>query len=64
LDSMLFHAGTTMDKENVVTNGGRVLCVTSYGETVGEAVEKSMIELENISYTGISYRSDIGFEFQ
>jgi len=64
LESILFHAGTKMENENVVTNGGRVLCITSFGETVGEAVEKSMIELENISYTGISYRSDIGYEFQ
>ena len=64
LDSMLFHAGTAIENDDVVTNGGRVLCVTSYGETVGEAVEKSLIELENISYTGKSYRSDIGYEFQ
>jgi phosphoribosylamine--glycine ligase len=64
LDSILFHAGTTVENEHIVTNGGRVLCVTSFGETVGEAVEKSIIELENISYAGMSYRSDIGFEFQ
>ena len=64
LDSMLFHAGTAIENDDVVTNGGRVLCVTSYGETVGGAVEKSLIELENISYTGKSYRSDIGYEFQ
>ena len=64
LDSILFHAGTTIENEQVVTNGGRVLCVTSFGDTVNEAVEKSLIELENITYTGKSYRSDIGFEFQ
>jgi len=64
LDSILFHAGTTIENEHVVTNGGRVICITSYGDTVNEAVEKSLIELENITYTGKSYRSDIGFEFQ
>ncbi len=63
-DSILFHAGSIIDDGKVVTNGGRVLCITSYGDSVTEAVEKSMKELENISFTGMSYRSDIGFEFQ
>jgi phosphoribosylamine--glycine ligase len=63
-DSILFHAGTSANNDDVVTNGGRVLCITSYGKTVSEAVKKSMSELKNISYTGMSYRSDIGFEFQ
>jgi phosphoribosylamine--glycine ligase len=62
-DSIVFHAGSTMQDDKVVTNGGRVLCITSYGDSVADAVEKSLIELENISFTGMSYRSDIGFEF-
>jgi phosphoribosylamine--glycine ligase len=62
-DSILFHAGTVEKEGEIVTAGGRVLCITSYGHTVKEAVEKSIYELENISFTGMSYRSDIGFEF-
>jgi phosphoribosylamine--glycine ligase len=63
-DSMLFHSGTVMKDGHVKTNGGRVLCVTSYGNDVSEAVSKSLSGLEKISFTGISYRSDIGFEFE
>jgi phosphoribosylamine--glycine ligase len=61
--SILFHAGTTVQNEKVVTNGGRVFCMTSYGNEISDAVEKSLMELENISYAGMSCRSDIGFEF-
>lgn len=63
-NSILFHAGTTMKKGEVVTNGGRVLCVTSYGSDVSQAVTRSILELGKISYIGISYRSDIGYEFE
>jgi phosphoribosylamine--glycine ligase len=63
-NSILFHAGTAIKDEQTVTNGGRVLCVTSYGSDVVEAVRRSILELEKISYTGISYRSDIGYEFE
>jgi phosphoribosylamine--glycine ligase len=62
-DSLIFHAGTRLEKEAVVTNGGRVLCVTSFAETVYEAVDRSRDILENIYYEGIYYRRDIGFEF-
>jgi phosphoribosylamine---glycine ligase len=62
-DSILFHAGTSQENGKIVTNGGRVLCMTSFGESVAEAVEKSLHELDHISYSGKSYRSDIGFEF-
>lgn len=62
-DSIVFHAGSILQDDKVVTNGGRVLCITSYGESVAEAVQKSLNEMENIFFTGISYRSDIGFEF-
>jgi len=63
-DSILFHAGTKIENDKVVTSGGRVLCITSYGETVSETIVKSMNELDNISYDGMTYRKDIGFEFQ
>ncbi|MBH2003460.1 MAG: phosphoribosylamine--glycine ligase [Sphingobacteriia bacterium] len=62
-DSMLFHAGTRREGEEVLTNGGRVLAVTSYGETIGEAAAKSRAILEKISFEGMYYRKDIGFEF-
>jgi phosphoribosylamine---glycine ligase len=62
-DSLIFHAGTAISEGKVVTNGGRVLAVTSFAETVYEAVEKSRDVLENIDYDGIYYRRDIGYEF-
>lgn len=62
-DSLVFHAGTKLQKEEVVTSGGRVLCVTSFAETVYEAVDKSREVLENINFEGIYYRRDIGYEF-
>jgi phosphoribosylamine--glycine ligase len=62
-DSLIFHAGTRGEKDGVFTNGGRVLCVTSFAETVYEAVDKSRDVLENIYYEGIYYRRDIGYEF-
>lgn len=62
-DSMIFHAGTRVEKDGIVTNGGRVLCVTSFADTVYEAVDKSRDVLENINYEGIYYRRDIGYEF-
>jgi phosphoribosylamine--glycine ligase len=63
-NSMLFHAGTAMSNNNeIVTNGGRVLAVTSLGNSLSEAVLKSMKTAENISFEGKYYRTDIGFEF-
>ena len=62
-DSIVFHAGTKQVNENVVTNGGRVLAVTSYGNNITEAVIKSKKILEQISFEGMYYRKDIGYEF-
>jgi phosphoribosylamine--glycine ligase len=62
--SLLFHAGTAIKNGDTVTNGGRVLCITSFGSAVSEAVNKSLLELQKISFTGMSYRSDIGYEFE
>jgi phosphoribosylamine--glycine ligase len=52
-----------MEKGEVLTNGGRVLCISSFAETVYEAVDKSRDVLEKINYEGIYYRRDIGYEF-
>ncbi len=63
-DSLLFHAGTTTnDQGEVLTNGGRVLAITSFGDTVKEAVGKSFTNAEKIQYQGKYYRNDIGYEF-
>lgn len=63
-DSLLFHAGTKKeDNGAVVTNGGRVLAVTSLGNDLKEAVGVSLKNAELIEYEGKYYRRDIGFEF-
>ncbi|HEX7845934.1 MAG TPA: phosphoribosylamine--glycine ligase [Chitinophagaceae bacterium] len=63
--SLVFHAGTKEDEEGkIVTNGGRVLCVTSYGKDIAEAVDTSLDILDHIRYDGIYYRTDIGYEFR
>ncbi|NCI47573.1 phosphoribosylamine--glycine ligase [Sediminibacterium soli] len=61
--AMVFHAGTREEDNEVLTNGGRVLAVTAYGNTIAEAVAKSKAVLENIRFEGIYYRKDIGYEF-
>ncbi|MCW3117325.1 MAG: phosphoribosylamine-glycine ligase [Chitinophagaceae bacterium] len=62
-DSIVFHAGTKQLDNKVVTNGGRVIAVTSYGNNIAEAVEKSKQVLDKISFEGMYYRRDIGYEF-
>lgn len=62
-DTIIFHAGTKADGDSVVTNGGRVLAVTSFGNSIKEAVEKSKEVLQGISFEGMYYRKDIGYEF-
>ena len=63
-DSIVFHAGTKIAENGVLTNGGRVLAITSYGATINEAVKKSKISMDQISFEGMYYRRDIGYEFQ
>jgi len=62
-NSLLFQAGTIKKDGVVVTNGGRVLCVTSFGENIDEAVNTSLDMLSYVHFDGIYYRSDIGYEF-
>jgi phosphoribosylamine--glycine ligase len=62
-DSMLFHMGTTLQEGKAVTSGGRVFCITSYGKSVFDAVEISKDEMQKVSFTRMSYRRDIGYEF-
>ncbi len=61
--SIIFQAGTTQKDGEIVTSGGRVLCVSSYGKDIAEAVNISLDVLEYIRYDGIYYRTDIGYEF-
>ncbi len=61
--SFIFHSGTVQSGKEVLTNGGRVLTVTSYGDNVQDAVGQSMYVLENIYFNGINFREDIGYEF-
>ncbi len=60
--SLLFHAGTKNDEEKIVTNGGRVLAVTSFGKDIDEAVNKSFDNATKINFNGKYYRKDIGFD--
>ena len=60
--SMVFHAGTTLKDGQVVTNGGRVLAVTSYGDNFKEAIAKSYANIEKIAFDKMYYRKDIGFD--
>ncbi len=62
-ESLIFHSGTLLVKNEVVTNGGRVLCVTSYAGNIQEAIRKSMVVLTQIDFDGIYFRRDIGYEF-
>lgn len=61
--SMLFHAGTASKDGAVVTSGGRVLAITSYGTDIKAALAKSYENAAHIQYDGIYYRKDIGWEF-
>jgi phosphoribosylamine--glycine ligase len=62
-ESILFHAGTRLENEILLTNGGRVLAVTSFGKNIEEAVLKSKKILEDVSFEGMYFRRDIGYEF-
>lgn len=61
-DSLVFHAGTTVKDGKVVTNGGRVIAVTSFGDDYKQAIKKSYQNLEKLSFDKMYYRKDIGFD--
>ena len=61
-ESIVFHAGTSILNGRLVTNGGRVLAVSSYGATMNEALAVSYANVEKIMFDGQYYRSDIGFD--
>ena len=61
-ESVVFHSGTKSSENNVVTSGGRVLAVTSLGTTKQKALDTSYRNAGLISFEGIRYRTDIGFD--
>lgn len=61
-DSIVFHAGTTTKEEAIVTNGGRVLAVTSFDENFKEAIKKSYQNIDKLHFDRMYYRTDIGFD--
>ena len=61
-DSIVFHAGAQLQDNNIVTSGGRVMAITSYGETYQEAIKKSYQNIEKLHFDKMYYRKDIGFD--
>lgn len=60
-DVKVFHAGTKMDGDNIVTAGGRVVCVTALGADVADAQAKALKACDTINFDGKQYRRDIGW---
>jgi phosphoribosylamine--glycine ligase len=61
-DSLIFHAGTKEENGKIISNGGRVLAVTSFGDTFSTATKKSYQTIENIKFDKMNFRKDIGFD--
>ena len=61
-NSIVFHAGTKIKGSEILTNGGRVLALTSLGEKMNEALKNSFANVDKIKFEGKYYRSDIGFD--
>lgn len=61
-DVIIFHAGTKIEENKILTNGGRVIAVTAYGNYTNEAINNSYYALEDIKFEGKTYRRDIGFD--
>jgi len=62
--SMVFHAGTKNENGEIITDGGRILAITSFGENITEACEQSNYMLQQLFFEDMYYRTDIGFEFR
>ena len=60
--SVLFHAGTKKDGDKVVTSGGRVIAVSSWGHTMNDALKESYMNAKLLKFDGSYYRTDIGFD--
>lgn len=62
--SILFHAGTKTDGDKIVTSGGRVIAVTSFGKDMNDALDRSFSNAAKVSFDGSYYRTDIGFDLK
>ena len=60
----MFHAGTKHSGSEIITNGGRVIAVSSFGKNMNDALEKSYKNAEIIKFEGKNYRKDIGFDLK
>lgn len=60
-DVKVFHSGTAAEKGRIITNGGRVLCVTALGDTVRKAQDLAYDRVRQIHWNGVYYRTDIGY---
>jgi phosphoribosylamine--glycine ligase len=58
---VVFHAGTTLDGDRLVTSGGRVLCVVGLGDSVKTAQKKAYEAVDQIHFDGMQFRRDIGW---
>ena len=63
-ETIVFHSGTKNSGHDIVSNGGRVLAVTSFGTDITDAVSKSNHTIEQIQFDKKYYRRDIGYEFK
>jgi phosphoribosylamine--glycine ligase len=61
-DSIVFHAGAKLENNAILTSGGRVMAITSYGKTYDEAIKKSYQSIDDIKFDKMNYRTDIGFD--
>lgn len=61
-NSLVFHAGTSTENDKIVTNGGRVLSVTSFGSSFAEALKQSYQSIGKIRFEKMNFRKDIGFD--
>ena len=61
-ESIVFHAGTKLENDKVVSSGGRVMAITSFGNTIEDALEKTYKSVDKISFEKMNYRKDIGFD--
>ena len=62
--TIIFHSGTKQVDGKVLSNGGRVLAITSFGDSIKDAADQSNYTLEQVFFEGIYFRDDIGFEFR
>ena len=61
-ESIVYHAGTVIKDDKVVTSGGRVMAITSFGDTIQDALTKSYNSIDKIKFENMNYRKDIGFD--